>query len=83
MRFDDRAADRQPHPQTAGLGRVERLKDALEARRRQPRARIADRDEHAVRVGLAVLISNSRDLSATSLMASMAFMIRLRITCCN
>ena len=32
---------------------------------------------------LPVLISNSRDPSPTSLIASMAFMIRFRITCCS
>jgi hypothetical protein len=30
MRFDDRAADRQPHAQAAGFGRVERFKEAVE-----------------------------------------------------
>ena len=52
MRFDDRATDRQPYPQTAGLGRMERLEEAREGRRRQPRTRIANRDEHAARLGL-------------------------------
>jgi pimeloyl-ACP methyl ester carboxylesterase len=42
--------DRQPHAQATGLGRVERLEDAREVRRRQPRTRIAYRDEHGFRV---------------------------------
>src|ERR1700734_2387922 len=50
MVLDDRAADRQPHAQATGLGRVERLEDAREVRRRQPRTRIAYRDEHGFRV---------------------------------
>jgi hypothetical protein len=29
MRFDDRATNRQPHAQAAGLGRVERIEDLL------------------------------------------------------
>ena len=49
MRIDDRTADRQAHPQAAGLGRVEGLEEALEARRSKARTRIPHRDDYAVR----------------------------------
>ena len=53
MRFDDRTADRQPHPQTAGLRRVEGREEVLKTRRSQSRPRILHRDQHAVRFGLS------------------------------
>ena len=34
--FDDRAADRQSHAHAAGLGRVERVEQLIEARRVEP-----------------------------------------------
>src|SRR5258708_6700403 len=52
MRFDDRTADRQPHPQTAGLRRVEGGEEVLETRRVQAWPRILHRDQHAIRIGL-------------------------------
>src|SRR5215475_9339921 len=51
MRFNDRTADRQPHPQPARFGRVERLEQPLNALGSQPRTRIPHRDEHSFRVG--------------------------------
>jgi hypothetical protein len=53
IRFDDRAADRQPHADPIGLGRVERLEQPVEIRRIDPRAGIVDFDEHAVGIALA------------------------------
>src|ERR1700726_4793902 len=53
MRFDDRAADRQPHPQTAGLGRMERGEELLETRRAQAWPCVLYRDQHAVRFGFS------------------------------
>jgi hypothetical protein len=53
MVLDDRAADRQPHPQAARLGRVERLEDTLGIGLRQTWTRIAYRDQHPVRLGFA------------------------------
>src|SRR5258708_33297736 len=52
MRLDDRAADRQPHADALALGGVERIEDVLEFRRIDPRAGIADGQEHAVRFAL-------------------------------
>src|SRR5258705_483220 len=49
MGFYDRTADRQPHPQTAGLRRVERVEEALETRRGHAWPRILHRDQHAIR----------------------------------
>src|SRR5580704_12505052 len=51
MRFDDRTADRQPHSQTLGLCRVERIKEAFETRRSQAWPRILHRNQHAIRFG--------------------------------
>src|SRR5262245_54912484 len=51
MRFNDRTADRQPHPQPARFGRVERLEQPLNALGSQARTRIPHRDEHSFRVG--------------------------------
>src|SRR5580704_5502100 len=51
MSFDDRTADRQPHPQTAGLRRVERVEEAFETFRVQSRSRILHHDQHAIRFG--------------------------------
>src|SRR4051794_38428770 len=48
MRFDNRATDRQSHPQTAGLRRVEGVEDAIETFRGQPRARVLHLDENTV-----------------------------------
>src|SRR6266446_6207256 len=48
MSFDDRTTDRQPHPQTAALGRIEGLKEVLVICWRQSRPRILHSDEHAV-----------------------------------
>src|SRR6266446_7908493 len=50
--FDDRTADRQPQPQTAGLCRVEGVEKALESRRRQSGTRISHPHEHAARLRL-------------------------------
>src|SRR5712675_3801410 len=50
-RFDDRAADRKPQPQTAWLGRVKGLEEAIEIRWSQPWAGISHGDEHAARLG--------------------------------
>jgi hypothetical protein len=41
MSFNDRAADRQPHPQAVRLGRVEGLEQVLGSRWRQARTRQA------------------------------------------
>src|SRR5207253_6506331 len=49
VRIDDRTADRQAHPQAAGLGRVEGLEEALEGRRSKARTRIPHGDDYAVR----------------------------------
>ena len=51
VRIDDRTADRQAHPQAAGLGRIEGLEEVLEARRSKARTRIPHRDDYAVRPG--------------------------------
>src|SRR5882672_569094 len=48
VRFDDRTADRQAHPQTAKLRRVEGLEHALKSRRREAWTRIAHLDRHAI-----------------------------------
>src|SRR5258705_3173886 len=44
VRFDDRTADRQAHPQTARLRRVEGLEYALKSRRREAWTRISHLD---------------------------------------
>src|SRR5260370_6451898 len=51
MRYDDRTADRQPHAQTAGLCRVERVEEAFETFRVQSRSRILHHDQRALRFG--------------------------------
>ena len=50
MRFDDRVADRQAHPHTAGLRRVEGLEDAVEFVRSQSRPGILDVHQNGVRL---------------------------------
>ena len=40
MRLDDRSADRQPHSHAAGLGRVKRVEEPVQALRLQARARV-------------------------------------------
>src|SRR5580704_5948678 len=52
MGFNDRAADRQAHTQTAGLCRVEGVKHTLKGCWRQARTRISYRDMNAVRLRL-------------------------------
>src|SRR6478672_3231991 len=44
VRFDDRTADRQAHPQTARLRRVEARENALESLRREAWTRISHLD---------------------------------------
>jgi hypothetical protein len=51
VRLDDRTTDREPEPQTARLGRVERLEEAIEVRRRDSRTGIAYRHAHVVGSG--------------------------------
>lgn len=46
MGVDDRAADREPHAQTVGLRREERVEDAIGRRRIEPCAAVLDRHEH-------------------------------------
>jgi hypothetical protein len=53
MSFDDRTADRQPHPQTAWLRCVEGGEEVRETRRGQAWPRILHRDQHAIRFGLS------------------------------
>jgi len=83
MCFDDRVTNRQPHAEAVRLGRVERIEDALGIGLRQPGP-----ESHTVTSTpsvsiLLVLIKHSRVSAPTSLIASIAFMIRFRITCCN
>src|SRR5258706_14143999 len=49
VRFDDRTADRQAHPQTVRFRGVERLEHALESLRREAWTRISHLDCHAIR----------------------------------
>lgn len=53
MRFNDRTANRQAHPQAAGLGRVEGLEGEFGRRRWQTRTRILHQDERSTGFGLA------------------------------
>ena len=55
----------------------------VETLRIEPRARISHCDQHALRVIFPEPTCSSRGPSPTPLIASMALMIRLRITCCN
>jgi hypothetical protein len=52
MGIDDGPADRQPHPGSAVLRGVKRIKNALEMRRSDARPGIANRDEDAISRGL-------------------------------
>ena len=52
MRVDDGTADRQPHPKSAGLRRVEGFKNPLEMIPIDARSRIAHFDENAAGLGL-------------------------------
>ena len=61
MSFDDRAADRQAHPQAAGLGRVEGLEEVLEALRSQPGPEPRNATSTPFDLAFPVLISNSRE----------------------
>ncbi len=83
VRFDDRAANREPQPQTALLGRVEGLKDVLESLRRQSGTESRTATSTPPGSALTVLINNWRALSLVSLMAWTALMIKFRITCCS
>ena len=78
MSFDDRTADRQPHPQTVGLRRVEGGEEVLETRRGQawPRILSPRPARHSVRLD-AVVMNNSRDPSATALIAWTALTIEI------
>jgi hypothetical protein len=46
VRFNNGAADPQPHARAVSLGGKERIKDLVRLLRWQPHARIADRDQH-------------------------------------
>jgi hypothetical protein len=46
VRFNNGAADPQPHARAVSLGGKERIEELVLLLRRQPRARIADRDQH-------------------------------------
>jgi hypothetical protein len=81
MRFGNRAAYRQPHPQAAGFGLIEGIEDSRELRWGHPWARTAHRDKNAVRPPGRVLTNNSRDISPISIIASMALMVKFRIAC--
>ena len=83
MRFDDRAADRQSHAHAAALGRVERIEQALRLFPGQAGVRIRTSTRTPPGLSAAVPISKSRDCSLASLIASAAFMIRFRMTCCS
>ena len=56
MRVDDGTADRQPHPKSAGLRRVEGFKNPLEMIPIDARSRIAHFDENSA--GLDLLDSD-------------------------
>ena len=60
MCLDDRAADRQSHAHTIGLGRVECVEEPVQALRLQSRAPIPHSDAHAVR---SVLLSADQQLA--------------------
>ena len=81
MGLDDRPANRQPHPHAAGLRGVKCIEHALEMRRIDARpSRTATRTP--VR-SCSVLINRSRGFASTEPIASTAFRIRFRTTCCN
>src|SRR5258708_765617 len=67
MGVDDRPADRQPHAHAVGLHREEGVEEAVHDFRSEVRTRILDR----------------MSKSPGPLFASMPFMIRFRMTCCN
>ena len=83
VRLDDRPADRQTHPQTGGLGGVEGLENAVRTCGVEARARVPTATSTPPAASVRVLISSSRLSSPRSPIASAAFMIRLRITCCS
>ena len=83
MRFDDRAADRQAEPQTGRFGRIEGIEKALQSHRRQSRPESRTATCTASDSVFSVLISTSRGASFIPLIASMALMVKLRITCCS
>ena len=64
--LDDRATDRQPHPQALRLGRVEGVEERLETLGDEPDPRIAHCHEHALgRVDPRADLSRARPEDAT------------------
>ena len=83
VRLDNSSTDRQPHAHTRGLGREQRIKDAMTDRLLDSGARIPDRDLNAAFVVNLDSTSSTRGRSVTELMASAPFMVRFMMTCCN
>ena len=80
---DDGPADRQPHPNSAGLCGVEGLEHPLELVRIHAGSGIVHRDQISLVWPCSVLIDNCRAPSSTELIASTEFRIKLRTTCCS
>ena len=81
--FDDRTADRESHAHAAGLGRVECVERRSRLSGFSPGPESCTSTSTPFDASSAVLIINSRDPSLTSLIASTALTIKLRITCCS
>ena len=81
--FDDGSADRQTHSNSAGFRGVESFENTLEIFRINARPRIANRDDVPFVSLCLVLISNSRAPASIEAIASTAFRIKLRTTCCT
>ena len=79
---DDGTADRQPHPDSAGLRRVEGFKNPLGTIPIDARSRIAHFHNNAARLDL-LDSDSSRAPSSTEFIASTAFRTRFRTTCCS
>jgi hypothetical protein len=80
MRFGARAADRQPQPQTARFGRIEGVEEALPSHGRQARTQVPHRDLYGIWCGFLGAKQYFAGAPFIPLIASMALMIKLRIT---
>src|SRR5215469_714497 len=58
--FDDRTADRQPHTQPFGLGRMEGFEKSIETLGIQPRARIPDCNQYVGPLSLGRVLMRER-----------------------
>ena len=79
--FDDRLADGKTHSHPPGFGREQRLEKLIEVGWINSGPGILDRHMHRIGLAQAEFMRSSR--GCAECMASMAFMTKFKMTCCN